>query len=146
MGDVYVELELENYEDRLLAERGHMDEKAVRKERIKALVDTGATLPVLPEDMADALGLRRMGKVIVTYADERREQRDLAGVLTVRVGDRSMETRCVVGPPGSEPLLGHVVLEVLDLVVDPKEGRLVPRPESPYLPTLKLKKGMIWRT
>lgn len=101
------------------------------REKIKVLVDTGATLLVLPEDMVDALGLRRMGN------DERKEQRDLAGVLAVRVGDRSMETRCVVGPPGSEPLLGHVILEVLDLVVDSRQGKLVPRPESPYLPTLK---------
>ncbi|MBC7106582.1 MAG: hypothetical protein H5T97_11640, partial [Firmicutes bacterium] len=46
---------------------------------------------------------------------------------------------CVVGPPGSEPLLGQIVLERLDLLVDPREGRLVPRPESPYVPSLKLK-------
>ncbi len=63
----------------------------------------------------------------------------MAGVLTVRVGDRKMETNCIVGPPLSEPLLGQIILERLDLLVDCKEGKLVPRPESPYLPLLKMK-------
>jgi len=139
MGDVYVELELENYTDRVLAKRGYLDENSIRSAKVRVSTDTGATMLVLPEDLVDALGLERMGKVIVTHADERKEERETAGVVTVRVGKREMETRCVVGPPGSEPLLGQIILEELDLLVDPKEGKLVPRPESPYLPTLKLK-------
>lgn len=139
MGDVYVKLEIENYADRVLAQRGHLDEDAVRSERIEVLTDTGATMLVLPEDLVDSLGLERMGKVIVTYADERKEERETAGVVRIRVGERSMETRCVVGPPSSEPLLGQVILEELDLLVDCREGELIPRPESPYFPTLKLK-------
>jgi len=139
MSDVYVELELENYADRVLAEQGLISETKVRRAKVKVLTDTGATLLVLPEDLVEALGLKRMGRIIVTYADERKEARDIAGVVTVKVGNRSIETRCVVGTPGSEPSLGHTILEILDLVVDPVEGKLVPRPESPYLPTLKLK-------
>lgn len=139
MGDVYVELELENYTDRVLAKRGYLDENSIRSAKVRVSTDTGVTMLVLPEDLVDALGLERMGKVIVTHADERKEERETAGVVTVRVGKREMETRCVVGPPGSEPLLGQIILEELDLLVEPKEGKLVPRPESPYLPTLKLK-------
>ena len=138
-GNVYVELELENYADRVLAKRGYLDQEAVRAQKVKVLADTGSTMLVLPEDLVDALGLERQGKVVAIYADERKEERDTAGVNTVRVAGRSMETRCVVGPPGSEPLLGQIVLEELDLLVDSKERKLVPKPESPYLPTLKLK-------
>jgi predicted aspartyl protease len=95
---------------------------------------------VLPQDLVERLGLEiRPEKIIVTFADERKEARPVAGTLTVRVGDRSMETDCVVNPPASEPLLGQIILERLDLLVDCKEGKLVPRPESPYLPMLKLK-------
>lgn len=139
MGDVYVELELENYGDRVLAEEGYRDEELVRAARVRVLSDTGSTMLVLPEDLVDALGLKRYGKIIVIYADERKEERNTAGVLTVRVEGRSTETRCVVGPPGSEPLLGQIILEELDLLVDSREGKLIPRPESPYFPTLKLK-------
>ena len=60
--------------------------------------------------------------------------------------DRSMALRgllpddqVIVGPPNSEPLLGHVVLEIMDLLVDPLQQKLTPRPESPFLPELKLK-------
>lgn len=140
MGEVYVELELENHADRVLAEHGHLKPSKVRRARVKVLADPGATLLVLPQDLVERLGLQIKGeKVIVTCADERKEERPVASVLTVRVGDRSMETDCIVGPPGSEPLLGQIVLERLDLLVDCKEGKLVPRPESPYMPTLKLK-------
>jgi len=94
---------------------------------------------VLPQDLVEVLGLREEGKAIVTYADERREERPLAGIVTVRVGNRSTNVNCVVGPPGSEPLMGQIVLEALDLLVDAVQQKLVPRPESPFLPMLKLK-------
>lgn len=55
------------------------------------------------------------------------------------VAGRNMECDCVVNPPATEPLLGQIILEGLDLLVDSKEGKLVPRPESPYLPMLKMK-------
>jgi len=140
MGDVYVEIILENFRDRVLSESGYLETGKVRTEKVKVLADSGCTILALPQDLVERLGLtiKREG-VIVTYADERKETRPVAGTLTVRVGDRSMETDCVVNPPASEPLLGQIILERLDLLVDCKEGKLVPRPESPYLPMLKLK-------
>jgi predicted aspartyl protease len=140
MGDVYVEVEIENAHDRVLVEHGYGEVTRVRRERVRVLADSGATLLLLPQDLVERLGLRITDqKVIVTYADERKEERLVAGGLTVRVGERSMETECVVGPPRSEPRLGQIVLERLDLLVDCAQGKLVPRPESPYLPLLKLK-------
>ncbi|MGQ9533582.1 MAG: aspartyl protease family protein [Desulfotomaculales bacterium] len=135
-----VEILLENYHDTLLARRGYLATDAVRRERVRVLADSGCTMLVLPQDLVERLGLELSGeKVIVTYADERREERPVAGLVTVRVGDRSMQTDCVVAPPLSEPLLGQIILERLDLLVDCREGKLVPRPESPYLPSLKMK-------
>jgi hypothetical protein len=77
--------------------------------------------------------------VVVTYADERKEERPVAGLVTLRVANRSASFDCVVGPPASEALLGQIVLERLDLLVDCAQQRLIPRPESPYLPLLNLK-------
>jgi predicted aspartyl protease len=140
MGDVYVEIILENFRDRVLSESGYLETGKVRTEKVKVLADSGCTILALPQDLVERLGLtiKREG-VIVTYADERKEERPIAGTLTVRVGERSMETDCVAAPPTSEPLLGQIILERLDLLVDCKEGKLIPRPESPYLPMLKLK-------
>ena len=76
---------------------------------------------------------------VVTYADERKEERPVAGPLTVRIGNRFMTTDCVVGPPLSQPLLGQIVLEALDLVVDCAKRSVGPRPESPDYPLLNLR-------
>ena len=61
-------------------------------------------------------------------------------VVLENYGDREMLTECVVGPPLCEPLIGQIVLEGLDLIIDPVRRRLVPRPESPFLPMVKLKR------
>ena len=104
-----------------------------------ALVDTGATMLMLPQDVVDHLGLDIEGKVIVTHADERKEERPMAGIVTVKAGNRQAHVDCVVGLPNSEALLGHVILEIMDMLVDPRRQALIPRPESPFLPLLKAK-------
>lgn len=138
MGEVKVEVWLENAGDRELANRGLMPAEEVRRPAAELLVDSGAVLLMLPQDLVEALGLREVGKGIVTYADERKEERPIAGMLSVQACNRTTYTSCVVGPPGSEGLLGQVVLEALDLLVDCAQHKLAPRPESPYLPTLKM--------
>ncbi len=139
MGEVKVEVKLENTTDRELVLRGILTEEQVRSFNIDVIADTGAVMLVLPQDEVEALGLREIRKAVVRYADERKEERAVAGPVTVRVDGRGATVDCIVGPPNSEPLLGHVVLEIMDLLVDPLQQRLIPRPESPFLPELKLK-------
>ena len=95
---------------------------------------------VLPEDVVGRLGLETQREVIVTYADERKETRPVAGPVTVHIGNRFMNTDCIVGPPLSEPLIGQIVLEALDLIADCTNRTVTPRPESPDNPLLKLKR------
>lgn len=139
MGEVKVEVELENAVDRELFRRQLIQENQIRSAKVRILVDSGAVMLVLPQDLVEALGLREEGRAIVTYADERKEERPLAGIVTVRVGNRSTNVNCVVGPPSSEPLLGQIVMEAMDLLVDCSQQQLIYRPESPFLPMLKLK-------
>lgn len=139
MGEVRVMIELENTEDRGVARRGYMPADQIRVQKVEMIVDTGAVMVVLPEDLVEALGLTLQRKAIVTYADERKEERMIAGPLTVRFGNREATTDCVVGPPASEALLGQIPLEAMDLLVDPARQRLTTRPESPFLPILKIK-------
>ncbi|MFH1562923.1 MAG: aspartyl protease family protein [Nitrospirota bacterium] len=139
MGEVKVTLELENFGDRYTFEMGFIPKEKIRQLNTQALVDTGAIMMMLPQDMVDELGLKVKRTVIVTYANEQKEKRDVAGVVTLKIGKRSMDADCIVVPPNSEPLVGQIVLEELDLIVDCKENTLTPRPESLYLPLLKLK-------
>lgn len=139
MGEITVQVELENAADRAVHERGYLQESEIRVYGLKALVNTGAVMLMLPQNVVEKLGLPIRRTVIVSYADERKEERPVAGPLTIKIGDRFMSTDCIVGPPLSEPLLGQVVLEELDLLADCMHRTVVPRPESPDYPLLKLK-------
>ncbi len=97
-------------------------------------MDTGAVMLVLPEDVVGHLGLRTRREVMVAYANESKETRPVAGPVTVQIGNRFMNADCIIGPPSSEPLIGQIVLEALDLTADCGSRTLVPRPESPDTP------------
>ena len=139
MGEVRAVLVLENQSDRVLAGAGHLDSAKVRCVELNAPVDTGAVMTLLPQDVVESLGLPLDGKIIVTLANEEKVELARARLLSLKLGDRQMDTDCLVGPPQCEPLLGQLVLERLDLVVDPVKRAVSPRPESPFLPSLKLK-------
>ena len=130
---------LENGEDRALARRGALGQSQVRRVDADVRVDTGAVLVLLPQDMVEALGLGAMDKAVVTLANDEKVEMPIAGPLVLTALGRTMNTDCLVGPPRCEPLLGQVVLERLDLIVDPTKRQLTVRPESPFLPSLNAK-------
>ena len=139
MGEIVASVDLENTADRNIVDAGLRDESTIRRTTVDGVVDTGAVMLVLPENVVGRLGLETQRHVVVTYADERKETRPVAGPVTVRIGNRFMISECVVGPPLSEPLIGQIVLEALDLVADCTNRTVAPRPESPDSPLLKLK-------
>ena len=139
MGEMVASMQLENATDRENAREGLRDESTVRRTTVEGMVDTGAVMLVLPEDVVGHLGLRTQREVVVAYANEYRERRQVAGPVTVQIGDRFMNADCIIGPPQSEALIGQIVLEALDLVADCTNRTVGPRPESPDSPLLKLK-------
>ena len=139
MGEIVASMELENTVDRVNASEGLRDKSTVRRATVEGVVDTGAVMLVLPEDVVDRLGLETQREVVVAYANEYQETRQVAGPVTVHIGNRFMNADCIIGPPSSEPLIGQIVLEALDLVADCANRTLGPRPESPDNPLLKLK-------
>jgi len=139
MGEVVVDIALENFIDRILMLENKLTTEKVRKHQMSAMVDTGAVMLSLPQDIIEKLGLNQVRKVIVTYADERREERDVFAAVHLTIGDRFLVTEAVAGPPLSEALIGQVILEELDMLVDCQNQTLLPRPESPVYPSLKMK-------
>jgi len=139
MGEIRVKVKLENVEDRALYEAGHIAEARIRALTIDAVVDTGAVMVLLPQELTEALGLKKFARRVVVLADDQKIELDQAGTLSLTIGDREMKTDCLVGPPGCEALVGQIVMEALDLIADPAKRTLTPRPESPFLPTLKMK-------
>ncbi len=106
---------------------------------LDAMIDTGAVMLLLPQDAVEEIGLVTIDKRIVVLANEQKIEMNLAGPVSVQIGKRKMNTDCLIGPPGCEPLVGQIIMEALDLIADPIRKTITPRPESPFLPTLKLK-------
>ena len=75
VGEIVVSMELENTVDRDIVSEGLRDESTVRRTTVEGVVDTGAVMLVLPENVVGRLGLRTRRQGVVTYADERKETR-----------------------------------------------------------------------
>ena len=97
---------------------------------IPAKVDTGATLLVLPQTIADRLKLTLIRRQRVKYANEETADRDVVGVVELGVCGRKGWFEAVVEPKKTYALLGAVVMETLDLIVEPRELQIYPNPRS----------------
>jgi len=139
VGEVCVDIELENYRDRYECESGRLPEHEIRRHSMKGIVDTGARMLALPQDVVDVLGLRVIRKSVVAYADSRREERAIVGPVLLTMAGRSILTEAIVLPPTTDALIGQIPLEGTDLHVDCGNQRLMPDPESPIYPLMDLK-------
>jgi predicted aspartyl protease len=106
---------------------------------LDACVDTGAVRVWLGREVVEKLELPITGKAVVILADDSQQAMDKAGPVYLEIGERGDYFSCLVGPVGCEPLIGQIVLEALDLLVDGSRQALRPRPESPAYPSYKMK-------
>ena len=127
MGRITIWLELANNSDLSLAEAGVLAPDKVRRTRVAGTVDTGATRLVLPESAVQALGLPASGQTTVRYADHRSAIRPIVDNVRLELEGRSSVFKAIVEPARTEALIGAIVLEDLDLVVDCISQKLVPR-------------------
>ena len=130
VGRFSVEFEVANYDDLALARRGQLPPDQVRRETIQGLVDSGATRLVLPQAVVKRLGLPPGGPILVTYADGRQARRAGAKGIYLKLLGRDGIFSAVVEPRRKTALLGAIVLEELDLLVDCTTQRVVPRDPS----------------
>src|SRR5690242_2849973 len=81
MGRVIVEFVLSNNQDVQLSALGAIPPEKIRRVRAQGLVDTGSNHVVLPQTIAEQLGLPLKGEATVRYADQRRATRKIAHEL-----------------------------------------------------------------
>lgn len=127
MGRISVELELANGEDLVLVKNGALAPEKVRRLRLAALVDTGASHLVIPESIAQQLGVPEIGQANIRYADHRKETRKVVDQVHAALLGRYGTFKAIVEPNRPDGLLGVIVLEDLDLVVDCRAQTLRPR-------------------
>ena len=127
MGRFAFDVELANNADLILVQLGMLPPDKVRRITTRGVVDTGATLLILPESVVQKLGLLPAGTIDVRYADDRVATRPAVGNIAVRLCGREKVFDGWVEPDRKDVLLGAIPLEGLDLLIDCKNQRLVPR-------------------
>jgi predicted aspartyl protease len=127
MGRVAVEVELTNAEDLVRVKDGTLAPDQVRRLRLAGMVDTGASYLVLPAQAAEQLGVPTAGKAAVRYADHRKGSRTVVENVRVDLLGRHGNFKAILEPKRTEVLIGAIVLEDLDLLVDCRTQTLQPR-------------------
>ena len=127
-------IKLQNSVDLGNARSGQLRPEQVRTLEMEGLVDTGATLLVIPEEAAAYLGLPKVGERPIRLADGRIRSFPVVGDLRIEILGRDMAVDAVVMPIGTTILIGQIVLETLDLVVDPKSRDVLVNPAHPDAP------------
>jgi predicted aspartyl protease len=127
VGRFAVQFEVANHLDVVNARQGMLEPDKVRRLTISGVVDSGATRLVLPEKVVRQLGLPARGKVKVRYANNQSATRDAVKEVYLQLLGRDGVFTAVVEPKRRTALIGAIVLEDLDFVVDCTQQRLVPR-------------------
>jgi clan AA aspartic protease len=94
-------------------------------QRVRFLVDSGATYSLLPKPVWQAIGLTPKRKVTFVLADGTTVERSVSEAYLV-LPQGEAHTPVILGEEGDEALLGAVTLEILGLVLNPFDRTLHP--------------------
>ncbi len=134
MGLIYANIEIFNAEDLALSHRNIIGEDEVRHLEISCMVDTGAVMLIINEEIRAALGLPIREMRQSRLADNSPIELPVAGPVEVRYAGRFCTTNALVLPGEGEPLLGAIPMEEMDLWVNPNRQMLTPvHPEGPVM-------------
>jgi len=93
---------------------------------------------VLPKNIVSQLGLERIEEVRVRYADNRVGTKEIYGGVKLELKGRVGIFDVLAESEGSQPLIGQIILERLDLVIEPSTRRIMPNPRSPEMPMVEI--------
>ena len=130
MGEVKTKIKLTNFVDLRNYENGLIPKNKVHFTEVEMLVDTGATMLTISEDVANKIGIKKEKEILVSLADESIHKHFKGRGILVEIGDRDCVTDCVILERGTQSLLGQIPLEEMDLVVDCRNNTLIPNPKS----------------
>jgi clan AA aspartic protease len=138
MGMVYAVIELINGDDIACAKRHVIGEEEIRRINVRMLVDTGAYMLCINENIQEYLQLRLKYRKPLELADGRIVECDIVGPVEVKFANRDATCNAFVLPGDSEPLLGAIPLEEMDVVIDPQREELIVNPLHPDAATFRI--------
>ena len=139
MGLVYADIELINAVDFENARRHIIGEEEIRSMRLTMLVDSGAYMMAINETIQSQLDLPFVEMRRVQVADSRVVEYEVVGPVHVRFANRKATCNAFVLPGDSEPLLGAIPMEEMDVLIHPLRQELIVNPMHPNYAVLKMK-------
>ena len=139
MGLVYAEIELSNGGDAYLVRKKLIPETDLKSIRLNALVDTGAYMLSINETVRAQLDLPFIEKQVSQLADDTLIEVDIVGPVEVRFENRRTTCDAVAMPGEAEVLLGSIPMEDMDVIIEPRQQKLMVNPKHPYIAQKYLK-------
>ena len=128
MGKTIEKVKIHNAFDIYNASQGLIPESQIRAVEIDAIVDTGATYLCVPPHVVEQLGLPVSHSTEVTTTNGKVARRILEGAkITIR--ERTVQMQLMENDEKTPALIGYLIFEALDFVVNPKTQGLMGNPE-----------------
>ena len=128
MGKVIETVKVRNLFDTGKCDEGLIREDQIRHVELNAVVDTGAAYLCLPPDSVKELGLRLSHSRSVVTANGNVERRIFHGA-EITIQDRTIEMQIMENDRTTPPLIGYLVLQAMDFVVESRSERIMGNPE-----------------
>ena len=139
MGLVYAEIELINGEDIALARRNIIGEDEIKRMPVTVLVDTGSYMLAINENIQEQLKLPVVEQRKAQLANGEIVECDVVAPVEIKFRNRRSSCSAMVLPGDSEPLLGAIPLEDMDVLIHPLRQELIVNPDHPYFAQMKMK-------
>ncbi len=139
MGKIFADIIISNADDKALIRRGKIGRNELRSMNLNILVDTGAYNLAINERIANQLGLARLGFQTFQLADGSETTLEIVGPVDIQFENRETTCRAVMLQGDTEPLLGQIPIEDLDVVLLPREEKMIVNPKSPILARKELR-------
>lgn len=139
MGLVYADVELINAEDIGLARRNIIADEDIKRMNINILVDSGAYMMAVNDTIQEQLNLPFIEKRKAQMASGDVVEYDVVGPVMVKFANRTATCNAFVLPGDSEPLLGAIPMEEMDVLIHPQRQELIVNPDHPNYAQLKMK-------
>ncbi len=133
------EIELVNPDDLVLVDHSKIKRDEVRKLKMTALVDPSSYYLCSNETIRSHLGLRHMTYQKAELADGRIADVEMVGPVILNFKNRTTASSALELPGNSEPLLGSIPMEGLDVVLVPLKQTIDVHPEHPLVAQTLLK-------
>ncbi len=139
MGLVHADIELLNSRDVDNFEEGNLPENQVRRMNVLMNVDSGAIMLAINENIRTQLGLRVVDKRPCLLANGTYDELPVVRNVMVRFANRECVVSALVLPGDTEPLLGAIPMEEMDVLISPRLQRLIVNPQHPNEPVMAMR-------